>query len=47
MVDDQIDIMYPFVKRELVSPHTEVKASAMQTFTDVFVNFKFSEIIIS
>ena len=47
MVDDQIDMIYPFVKLELVSPHKEVKASAMQTFTDVFFNLKFSEIIIS
>ena len=35
--DDRIGMINPFFKLELVSRHTKVQASALQTFADVFV----------
>ena len=45
-VDHINSIINPFVKFELVSRHTKVQASALQTFADVLLinkkkNFKF------
>ena len=38
LYDDQIGVINPFIKLELVSLHTKAQASTLQTFVDDFVD---------